>query len=236
MSLGIEIVLRTVLAFFMMISIAHLLGKQTISQMTYHDFIASVMIGGIAGNLTFNTQINIRQFIYALLSLTVLLLLTTLLSLKSRKLRTLTAGEPTVIIQDGKILERNMKKLRMTFDSLNESLREKNIFDIEEVEHAVMETDGHVSVLKKPDYRTIRRKDLGLLTAGKAKFPVELIMDGEIVEKNFRQNSLTLDWLTMEMSQRGIKLEDISYCVRGTNNQLYFDLYDDQIHSPIDKE
>lgn len=231
-----DIIFRTLLAFFMLIYIAHILGKQTISQMTYHDFIASIMIGAIAGNLTFNTSISLTHIVIALLSFTGLLFLSTLISLKNRNLRALLSGEPTVIIQDGKILEKNMQKLKFTMDSLNQSLREKEIFDIDEVEYATIETDGHLSALKKPPYRNATKKDIGIFTPNKSTFPVELIMDGQIVEKNIKQNQLTKSWLETELTKRGLTFNDVSYCVRGTNTQLYFDLYRDQISSPIDLE
>ncbi|MCL7745574.1 DUF421 domain-containing protein [Halalkalibacter alkaliphilus] len=232
----LEIIFRCFLAFVMLISIAHLLGKQTISQMTYHDFIATLMLGAIAGNLTFNLAISIKYIIVALLTFVGILFLSTLLSLKNRNIRALLSGEPTVIIQDGLILEGNLKKLKFTMDSLNQALREKDIFDIDEVEYAIMETDGHISVLKKLPHRSTTKKDIGIFSHNKSFFPIELVMDGQIVEKNFTQNQLTKSWLDAELSQRGLKLEDVSYCVRGTNNQLYFDLYKDNIHSPVDLE
>lgn len=232
----LEVLFRTILAFTLLISIAHLLGKQTISQMTYHDFIASIMIGGIAGNLTFNTNFRIEHFIIVLVVFSTLLLLATILSLKNRNIRTLLSGEPTVIIENGKILEGNLKKLRYTMDSLNQSLREKDVFDIDEVEYAIIEMDGHLSVLKKHPYRNIINRELGIFSSKKSNFPIELIMDGQIVEKNFSQNHLTMDWLNAEIAARGLKLKDISYCVRGTNNQLYFDLFNDRIKSPLDVE
>ncbi|MGO4889480.1 DUF421 domain-containing protein [Anaerobacillus sp. MEB173] len=146
------------------------------------------------------------------------------------------SGEPTVILQDGKILENNMKKLKFTMDSFNQALREKGVFDIDEVEYAIMETDGHLSILKKLPHQNVTKKDMGIFTTNKSYFPIELIMDGQIIEKNFTQNHLTKPWLEAELSQRRLKLEDVSYCVRGTNNQLYFDLFEDSIHSPIDVE
>lgn len=228
--------MRTTLAFIMLISIAHILGKQTISQMTFHDFIASIMIGGIAGNLAFNTTIDIKLFVIALTTFTALLIISTLLSLKNRNFRALLSGEPTVFIEKGKILEGNMKKLRYTMDSLNQGLREKGVFNIDEVEYAILEMDGHLSILKKPPYQHAVKKDLGISDPGTSAFPVELIMDGQIIDKNFWQNGLTKEWLNTELSKRGLVLKDVAYGVRGTNNQLYFDLFKDKIVSPLDIE
>ncbi|MDR7071504.1 DUF421 domain-containing protein [Fictibacillus barbaricus] len=232
----IEVIIRTLAAFTLIIYIVHLLGKQTIAQMTYHDFIASTTLGAIAGNLTFNTSIKFSNFIVSLLVFGGITFFSTILSLKNRNIRALFSGEPTVIIQDGKILEKNMKKLKFTLDSMNQALRAKDIFDIDEVEYAVVEAGGQLSVLKKLPFRNTTKKDLGIFTPAKSAFPIELIMDGQLIEKNFTQNKLTKDWFHTELDQRGLILSDVSYCVRGTNGQLYFDLFHDKIASPIDTE
>jgi uncharacterized membrane protein YcaP (DUF421 family) len=148
----------------------------------------------------------------------------------------LLSVEPTVVIQDGKILEENMKKLKLTMDSLNQALRGKDAFDIDEVEYAIVGADGHLSVLKKPPHRNVTKKDLGIFTPAHSAFPIELIMDGQMIDKNFTQNHLTKSWLVTELELRGLALPNVSYCVRGTNGQLYFDLYNDKITSPIDTE
>lgn len=236
MNVTFEVILRTLSAFVLLTCIAHILGKQTISQMTSHDYIASITLGSIAGNLTFNTSIDFSNFITALVIFSTIIFIATLISLKNRKARALFNGEPTVVIEDGKILEKNLKKLKFTLDSLNQSLRKKDIFDIDEVEYAIIEADGQLSVLKKPPYRYVTRKDLGISTPPQSSFPIELIMDGQIITKNFTQHHFTTSWIYTELKQRGLTLTDVSYCVQGTNNQLYFDLYKDKIHSPIDKE
>lgn len=231
-----EVILRTLSAFVLLTCIAHILGKQTISQMTYHDYIASITLGSIVGNMTFNTSIHFSNFISALVIFSAIIFIVTLISLKNRNARSLLNGEPTVVIQNGIILEKNLEKLKFTIDSLNQSLRRKDIFDIDEVEYAIIEDDGQLSVLKKPPYRNVIRKDLGINAPPQSTFPIELIMDGQIIDKNFTENHLTKSWLFTELKQRGLTLTDVSYCVQGTHGQLYFDLYKDGITSPIDKE
>jgi len=232
----VEVIIRTLLAFVLLICITHLLGKQTISKMTYHDYITSITLGSIAGNLTFNTSIHFRNYITALTIFSMFLFLATLVSLKNKKARALFNGEPTVVIQDGKILEKNIEKLKVTMDSLNQALRRRDIFDIDEVEFAIFEPDGHLSILKKPIHRLVTRKDMGISSPSQSDFPIEIIMDGQLINKNITQNHLTKEWIITEIEQRGMNLTDVSYCVRGTNGQLYFDFYKDQINSPVDIE
>ncbi|MFB7142823.1 DUF421 domain-containing protein [Gottfriedia sp. NPDC056225] len=232
----LEVIIRTFSAFVLLICITHLLGKQTISKMTYHDYISSITLGSIAGNLTFNTSIKFSNYITALIIFCTFLFLATLVSLKNRKARALFNGEPTVVIQDGKILEKNLEKLRISMDSLNQALRRRDIFDIDEVEYAIFEPDGHLSILKKPSYRFVTRKDFGIFSPSQSAFPIEIIMDGKVINRNLTQNHLTKDWIMTELEQRCLSLADVSYCVRGTNGQLYFDLYKDRIDSPVDIE
>ena len=108
--------------------VAHILGKQTISQMTYHDFIAAIMIGAITANMAFHIELKFWHIMISLLVFSFITFLITWLSLKNRTARKWVSGEPTVVIENGKILENNLKKLKYTLDSLNQALREKEIF------------------------------------------------------------------------------------------------------------
>lgn len=236
MSEAIEVLLRSSVAFILFMIIARILGKQIISQMTLHDFITAISLGSIVANMAFNTSLKVHNFLISLFIFSGIALLSTYLSMKNRTARKWLSGEPTVLIQGGKILEHNMKKIHYNLDNLNQSLREKDIYDIEEVEYCILEADGHVSVLKKPPFRPATKQDVGIYTKPSSAFPVELIMDGEIITKNLKENRLTLEWLLEEIKQRGYRFEDVAYAVRGTNEQLYFDLYQDDLKSPIDKE
>ncbi|MFD0693956.1 DUF421 domain-containing protein [Paenibacillus sp. GCM10027628] len=156
----VEIILRTIVAFMWLWMFMHLVGKLIIAHSNYHFFILSTVLGTIAGNMAFNIHI---QFIYFLLSLFIFSGIgyaLTVISLKSSKARKWISGEPTIIISNGSLLENNMKKCKYTLDSLQQGLRSKDIFDLKEVEYAVLETNGSLSVLKKIDYRNVINKDL----------------------------------------------------------------------------
>lgn len=151
-------------------------------------------------------------------------------------MRGFMAGKPTLVIQNGKILEENMKGMRYTLDYLNQQLREKDIFDISEVEFAMIETDGHMSVKKYPSFENVTRKDLQLYMKAEGYMPIEVIMDGKLILKNIQENQLTVEWIDEELKKRQLSLKDIVYAVRSSNGSLYIDTYDDHIHSPIDQE
>jgi uncharacterized membrane protein YcaP (DUF421 family) len=234
-----DVLLRTLTAFVLIMIIARVLGKQTISQMTYHDFVAAITLGAITGNLAFNTKLNSWNIIASLFLFSGIAFLFTFISLKSRKSRKWLSGKPTMVIENGKILENNLKKLHLTLDTLNQELREKDIFDIQEVEYAVLELNGRVTVLRKPEYRQIRIKDLPQFISNNDKktiFPIELIMDGDIINKNLEQHHLSETWMYDELKKRKLSLSEVCYAVKGTKGDLYFDLYKDKIKNPIDIE
>jgi uncharacterized membrane protein YcaP (DUF421 family) len=232
----VEVIIRTLGAFILFMIMARILGKQTISQMTLHDFIAAICLGAIVGNLSFNVKLDYKLCILAFLIFGGTAYLASIISKKSRKARKWLSGQPTILIQEGKILEENIGKINYTLDYLNQTLRERDIFNIEEVEYAILEIDGHLSVLKKPEYQTVTKRDLGIMTPSQNVFPIELIMDGKIVQKNLVENQLSEDWLRKEITKNNFKFSDINYAVKGTNNQIYFDLYKDRITNPMDKE
>lgn len=231
----VEILIRTVLSILVLLLIARILGKQTISNMTFHDFVTGITLGAIAANLAFNKELKLTHLILSLIVITITSYLLSVIALKSRKMRSWISGSPTVLIEGGKILEDNMRKVRYTLDSLDQALREKGIFDIEEVNYVLLEDNGMVSVLKKDEYQFVTKKDMKLHPNGQV-FPVELIMDGKIIEKNLENNGLTKEWLELEVRRKGKRISDVFYAARGTKQQLVFDFYEDGIQQTIDKE
>ncbi|MNI37751.1 hypothetical protein D3C73_918630 [compost metagenome] len=231
-----ETMFRSALAFATLMIIARVMGKPTISQMTYHDFVASITLGAIAANMAFNDKISIWQLLTAMLTFSGIAYLLMVLSLKNRKLRKWVSGKPTVLIQEGKILENNMKKLKITLDMLNQELREKNIYNIKEVQYAVLELNGKISVLQTPDSMPATRKDLHLNPRSKQSFPIELIMDGSIIVDNLKQNDMTKEWLISQVDKKGLSIENVNYAVISSDGSIYFDEYQDGIRHAIDRE
>lgn len=230
-----EILIRAICSILFLLLIAKILGKQTISNMTFLDFVTGITIGSITANLAFNEKIKGTHMTFALLVFAITSLLLSFIALKNHKMRGWISGSPTILIEGGKILEDNMRKVRYTLDSLDQALREKEIFNIEVVEYAVLEDNGMLSVLKKEEYQFITKKDMKLPRHTQA-FPVELIMDGKLMEQELESNGLTKEWLETELRRKGKKISDVFYAVRGTQQQLVFDFYEDKIHKPIDKE
>jgi uncharacterized membrane protein YcaP (DUF421 family) len=230
-----NIFIRSIAALVLLLVIARILGKQTISNMTFNDFVTGITIGAIAANLAFNVKLTLWYFICSLVVITLTSYLLSIIAIKSRFMRKWISGSPTVMIEGGKILETNMRKVRYTIDSLNQSLREKEIFNIEEVEYALLEDNGKLSVLKKDEYSYVTKKDLHIISKI-ISFPIELIMDGDIIDINLERNGLTKEWLVNELKKQNKQISDVFYAVKGTRQQLVFDFYKDNITNPLDKD
>lgn len=204
--------------------------------MNFHDFVTAIIMGSIAGNMAFNYKIEVVYFIISLVAVTGTSFILTKTVLKSRKFRMWVEGTPTVLIESGKILEDNLKKNNLTMDSLNQLLRQKDIFDLNEVEHVLLEINGKISVMKKREYKSTILKDLRKGISGAQQFPIELIMDGEVLHGNFDANNISQEWLTTQLKSRGKREQDVFYAVKGSDGQLYIDFYKDKIKHPIDVE
>jgi uncharacterized membrane protein YcaP (DUF421 family) len=224
----IEAVWTTLIIFVLLVVLTRIVGRKLLAQITFFDFVTGITIGTISGayvaNVVEGTAVLLSPIILALCTLGL-----GYLTVKSLKLRKLIKGEPIVIIQNGKILEDNMFNARYTLDALEMQLREKDVFNINEVEFAVLEPDGKLSVLKKSSHHTVTCKDLGLDTDYKG-LAAEIIKDGEVLEQNLKQNNLDFSWLYSELRKQGI--DDISRVMLATLNSdgsLYLDLKE---HNP----
>jgi len=203
--------------------LTRIIGHKFLSQMTFFDFVIGITLGALGGGFI----IAHSNGYYLLLSPVILsgaAIIIGHITLKSVWLRKMIDGEPVIVIQNGKIFEDNMRKLHYNIDHLLMNLRSNDIFDIGEVEFAVVEQNGELSVLRKSDALPVTPKDLNLKTKYKG-LSSEIIRDGEIVDQNLRQNKLTYEWLFSELASRGIKkVEDVFGAMLSTDGQLYVDL------------
>lgn len=236
MSEYLIVLLRSISAFAILLLITRILGKQTLSIMNFHEFVTAIVMGSIAANLAFNYKLEFVYFIISLIAFAGTSFILTKIVLKSRKIRMWVEGTPTVLIEGGIILEDNLKKNNLTMDSLNQLLRQKDIFDLNEVEYVLLENNGITSVMKKREYRNVILKDLKKGISGVQQFPIELIMDGQVLHGNFDVNHISREWLTAQLKLRGKSEQDVFYAVKGSDGQLYIDFYNDKIKHPIDVE
>ncbi|MFJ7726860.1 DUF421 domain-containing protein [Neobacillus sp. NPDC097160] len=229
-------ILRTIISILILMVCSLWFGKQINAHINLYNFALSITIGSFIANMGFDIKLNFFPMLSAFLTLILIFFLFSLLSAKNRVFRKWLSGRPTVIIEKGKILDKNMKKIRYTLDDLNQQLRELGIFDIVEVEFAILEVSGKLSVMKKTKYQHTLKQDLyPAMQNQDVTIPKELIMNGKMIEKNFNAQ-YSNSWLVNQLNLRKLELEDVQYAVITSKGHLFIDVYHDQLTTAIDLE
>ncbi len=217
----LEVALNAFIVYFILLVLMKLVGKHEISQLTFFDFIVAITIGSIAASVTVDHELPLSHALTSMIIWAGLTFLLDFISQKSLRARKLLQGEPTIVVQNGKILEKNMAKMRYNLNDLLMQLRSKSVFNLSEVEFAIAEPNGELSVLLKSQDRPLTPKDCGLGT-GYEGLPAELIVDGDIIEENLKEVGLSKEWLYGELRRRGIADEShVTFASLETDGTLY---------------
>lgn len=189
----IEIIIKTLFIYFFIVFVYRLMGKKEVGELGVIDLIVSVLIAEL-GVICIDSENSLLNSVIPITVIMLLQILLSYISLKNTKVRNLLEGEPSVIINKGKINFKEMIKLRYTLDDLISQLREQGVKSIEEVGYAVLEKNGKLSVFKE-----------------KNNYPMPLILDGQIDFKTLKEIGKDEMWLYKLIKERNIKLENIFY-------------------------
>ncbi|WKL02270.1 DUF421 domain-containing protein [Paenibacillus amylolyticus] len=224
---------RSIIAFLTLIIYTRVLGKQQMGNLTYFDYINGITIGSIAG--TFATDLSSKAWIHfvALTIFTIITIIFQYITLKNRTISKLMDSDPTLIIQNGKILEQNLSKMRVKFDELTMMLRQKDVFDITTLDYAILEPDGSLSVVLKPENQPVTAKDMHMHPP-KSKLMTEIIIDGLLIKQNLEERHKDINWLSEQLKKQNITIQDIAFAAILPNDKLYVDLFKDKITEKID--
>lgn len=234
MNEGLVVLVRSIISFFTLLIFARLLGKEQISQLTFFDYVLGITIGSIAASLTTDLSSRAWPHWIGLLCWAGLGYLMELISMKWRYAAKYIEGEPTVIIMNGKILESTLKKMKYRVSDVLLLLRNKDIFDVSEVDVAIIEPNGQLSVLKKPENEPLTAKDMNIKKQKKG-ISTEIIYDGILFEENLRQLKKDKEWLMKELKKKGIhRISDVFLATLNKGGTLYIDKYEDHIQKPLD--
>ena len=226
------IFVQAAVSFVILLILTRLIGKQQVSQLTYYEYINGITFGSIAANMATDSFDKFGDHLVGLLTYGVLTFLAALVALKSRKMRKLINGEP-VVVQDGKILENNLRKMKLNLDEFTMLLRLKDIFDFTQVKLAIIEPSGGLSVIKKSEYENVERRDLKLKLEGTA-LAVEVVQEGKISVNNLNRLGLDEKWLRAQLKMRQIvDVAEVEYAVVTDNKRLLVDLKNDAITDTV---
>ena len=231
----LDIIVRSILFLLILFFITKILGKKQISQLSFFEYVNGITIGSIGAEIVTGLEQSIYLGILSILTFAAIPLLAGFISLKSKPFRNFVEGKGTIFIKDGKIMEDNLKKERYTTDELLELLRKDNVFKVADVEFAVLETTGDLSVLLKKENQPLTAKDLNLTVASE-KEPQTVIMDGEIYDEPLSTAGRSRQWLHTELAKLGVTIENVFLGQVDSYGQLTVDLFDDKIQVPSPQE
>lgn len=201
-------VIRTILLYIVIILAIRIMGKRQIGELQTSELVVTLLISDIAAIPMQNTEQSLLSGIVPILILIVCEIIISLLMLKRAGFRRIICGKPIVIISDGKINQSEMHRLRMSTEDLSEELRQQGIFNIEDVGFAIVETNGKLSVLKKPEKDIPTAEELGIKTNDKG-LEVVVISDGEISKYSLKICGLNRDWLFDILKKENTELNDV---------------------------
>ncbi|MEK8129354.1 DUF421 domain-containing protein [Paenibacillus filicis] len=226
-----NIALRSFAAVVILFTITRILGKKQISQLTFFEYMTGIAIGELAGFISTDLEAHFMHGVIAIMIWFLIPFLFEFLTLKSKRLREWVEGKGTVMIKEGKIMEDNLKKERYTADELLEQLRNKSVFSVADVEFAILETSGDLSILLKRENQPLTPKHLGIKVAPESE-PQAVIIDGNIMDEPLATAGLSRAWLQTELEKIGVTEENVFLGQADSYGQLTVDLYDDVIKVP----
>lgn len=217
-----EMTLRSVVTFLVLFIVTRMMGKKQLSQLSYFHYVTGITIGSIAGEISAHTDANFLDGLLAIIWWFLLTMLMSYILLYSKRARKILDDEPTIIIKEGIILERSLKSLRLHIDDVMMLLREQSIFSLKEVDWAIMENTGNLSVLKKIDQLEASRADVKATMTEPKYFPTDLISDGRLIHDNLVELGLTEAWVMKKLRKKNIHhVKDVFYAQIQADGSLY---------------
>ena len=213
MPITFVVIIRSFISFFALLIMVRLMGKQQVAQLTFFDYIVGITIGSIAATLSVQVNENSFATLSGMVTWSILAIILAVLGMHNTKLRKVVDGEATVVVKDGKILEENLKKVRIPIEELISELRTQGVFSMGDVEYALFEPGGKISIQKKSDKQPLTPSDM--------KIPVQY--------EELKSLGLSKAWLHHQLDKQNIReFAEVSLAQLDTKGNLYVDLQGDK--------
>lgn len=200
--------LRAIVLYIFVIFAIRLMGKRQIGELQPSELVVTILVSNIATLPIEDTSIPMSLGILPILILVCLDVIMSGATLKFRRLRSIISGNPKIIIRDGVLDQKQMKILRFSLDDIMEALHQDGVFDISEVQFAIVETTGKISVYQKPEYQPLTNGDAGVTK--KAKNPPAIIInDGIVIDDAFPSVKINRGWIDKLLSRKGLSVRDV---------------------------
>lgn len=206
-----KVIIDASVAFIYLFIISKILGKKQIAELSFIDYVTGISIGSIASEMATNLD---RPFYLYLVSMTIFFLFDlfiTLLSTKGNKFKSFLRGNPIILINNGKVNLKNLKRSKIDMYTLLGLARDKGYFNIDEIEFAIFETNGTLSILPKDNKRQVIREDFNKITPKKQDLTYYVIVDGQISKFALEETGKTKKWILDKLKQQNFNLKDVLY-------------------------
>ncbi|HHZ12458.1 MAG: DUF421 domain-containing protein [Caldicoprobacterales bacterium] len=215
----LNIFFRSLILYGIVVLVVRVMGKRQIGQLQPFELVIAIMLADLASAPVDDVGVPLIKGVVPIFALAFAQIIISFLSLKSERFRTLIGGSPSILIENGVLQQKKLEQLRINLNDLLEQLRSQNIANIDDVEFAILETNGNLSVFPKVDKKAPTLEDLNI--QGKPEsIPVTLIMDGQIMYKNLKKAGQDLNWLLGQIKNLGLDRKSVFFAYLDTQNQL----------------
>ena len=213
---------RTVVFYVVLMAVIRLMGKRQVGQMEPSEFVVTMLVANLAAIPLEETDLPLAAGLIPILTVLGMELAFSALSLRSIFFRKLLCGKPVILIENGTILQDNLRKTRVTLDELTGHLREKDVLDLSSVQYAILETNGNLSVFPYPKEKPASARDAGI-RARKQYIPLTIVSDGKLLEENLQKSGKDRRWLEGVLRDHNADLHDTwLLTVDGSGKVLFY--------------
>ena len=211
---------RAIILYILVLLVMRMMGKREIGQLQPFELAIAVMIADLASTPMADMGSSLFDGIVPILALLVMHLLISAINLRSVNIRKIICGKPSILVYRGRIDEKVLKKEKFTINELQERLRGNNIFNLGDVEYAILETSGQISVITKPGKRIVTLGDLKI-DAEYEGIPYDLVIDGKVMINNLRKLCKSQEWLEKEVGKFDMKPEEALIVTLDGNGKIF---------------
>ncbi len=213
--------LRTLVLYTLLIAVVRFMGKRQIGQMEPSEFVVAMLIADLIAIPMQNGGIALYYGIMPVLTVLGLELLLSGLSMKSLRIRRLLCGKPVILIENGRLLQRNLRRTGVTLDELTSHLREKDVLDLGSVQYAILETNGNLSVFPYPKEKPASARDAGIMVRQQF-LPITIIEDGFLLRSNLAPAKKDEAWVEKVLTQHGASVKSTWLLTVDRANRIVF--------------
>lgn len=213
--------LRTLVLYLLLVGVIRLMGKRQVGQMEPAEFVVTMLSANLVTIPMQDFSVPVYTGVIPIVTVLAMELILSAATVKSVGIRRILCGKPVILIENGKVLQENLRKTRISLDELTGQLRLKDILDITQVQYAILETNGNFSVFPYPQYRPAAAKEAGVHVTGQS-LPYTIVCDGQLLSENLAPAGKDAAWVQRELKKRGATLQGTWYLAVDDRGHVIF--------------